>query len=102
MEDVIHATAGIEDALVVAHITDVEFEFGMRVFFSHIILFFLVTAENADFGDVGLQKAAEDCVAEGAGAAADEEGFAFEIHKVCLSCVNLDYGQFSIGWQPVQ
>jgi len=81
MEYVINTTAGIEDASVVTHIADVEFQFGMRILFSHVILFFLITAEDADFGDVGLQEAAEDSVAERAGAAGNEQRIVVE-HQV--------------------
>lgn len=84
MEDVVDPTAGIQDALVVADITDVEFQFGIGILFSHVILFFLVAAENADFGDVGLQEAAEDGVAERASSAAYEKVF-FRKHKITKS-----------------
>ena len=40
----------------------------MLVALAHVILLFLVTAENADFSDIGIEEAFEDSVAEGAGA----------------------------------
>lgn len=72
MENVIHATGGIEHAHIIAHITNIELQLRTGKALAHIILLFLITAENTDFSDVGIQKALENGVAEGAGAAGDE------------------------------
>ena len=78
MENIVHTTSRIEDAHVIAYITDIEFQLRTGEALAHIILLFLVTTENTDFSDVGIQKALEDGVAEGAGAAGDEEGFSIK------------------------
>jgi hypothetical protein len=42
---------------------------------AHIILFFLVTREDADFLDVALKEATEHRVAERTGTTGDQQGF---------------------------
>lgn len=81
MENVIHTTGRIEHAHVVAYIADVELELGTGKTLAHVILLFLITAENTDFSDVGFEEAFEDGVAEGASAAGDEEGFVVKQHE---------------------
>ncbi|MOA02623.1 hypothetical protein D3C78_1220820 [compost metagenome] len=78
MEDVIHAAGGIQHALVVAHIADIELQLGVGIALAHVILLLLVTAEDADFSDVGVEEALEDGISKGAGAAGDEKGFSVE------------------------
>jgi hypothetical protein len=56
--------------------------------FAHVILLFFVAGEDADFADVGVEEAVEDGVAEGAGAAGDEEGFVGEPGKIPRSVLN--------------
>ena len=46
------------------------------------MLLLLVAAEDADLGDVGLEETAQDGVAEGAGAAGDEEGLVFRTYSL--------------------
>ena len=45
---------------------------------AHVVLLFLVTAENADLADISRQKMLEHGVAKAAGAAGDQQGFIFE------------------------
>ncbi len=88
MEDVVHAGHGVRDGLRVADIADVEFDLvrGFRVLrlelVAHIVLLLFVAGEDADFADVGGKKAAQDGVAEGAGAAGDKKSFPFK----CRHC----------------
>lgn len=80
MKNVIDTTGGIEHTLIVTHIAYVELQLGAGVMFAHIVLFFLVAAENADFGQIGVQEAFEYGVTEGAGAAGDEKSLVVERH----------------------
>jgi len=72
VKDEIHTAGGVQNALVIAYIANVKLEFWAGVALTHVILFFLVSAEDADFFDVRVQEAFEDGVAEGAGAAGDQ------------------------------
>lgn len=62
MEDKVDAGHHITQALDVAHIADVELDFivivrivGLQLM-AHVVLLFLVTAENADLADISRQK----------------------------------------------
>ena len=84
MEDKVDAGHHIAQALDVAHIADVELDFivivrivGLQLM-AHVVLLFLVTAENADLADISRQKMLEHGVAKAAGAAGDQQGFIFE------------------------
>lgn len=72
MEDEIHPAHRLLDAALVAHVADVELELGAVVALAHVVLLLLVTAEDADLADVGVEEALEDGVAEGTGAAGDQ------------------------------
>lgn len=54
VEDVIDATGGIQDTLVITHIANVELELGVSVALSHVVLFLFITAKNPDFGNIRL------------------------------------------------
>lgn len=75
MEDEIHTASRVQNAVVIPHIANVELELGVRIALAHVILFFLIPAEDTDFFDVSIQEAVENGVAEGAGAAGDEKAF---------------------------
>ncbi|GAA0691779.1 hypothetical protein GCM10009104_18410 [Marinobacterium maritimum] len=75
MVDVIHPTGRVQHAIVITHIANVELELGISVTLTHVVLLLLVTAENANFSDVCVQEAVENGIAEGTGAAGDEESF---------------------------
>ena len=51
----------------------------------HVVLLLLVAGEDADLADVGLQETPQHGVAEGAGAAGDQQRLAFE-HRRLLAC----------------
>ena len=69
MEDEIHSAHGLLHAALIAHIADVELELGAVVALAHVVLLLLVTAEDANLGDVGVEEALENGVAEGASSA---------------------------------
>ena len=101
MEDVIDAGHGVAARLEVADVTDEELDLvgdlghtGLIVV-AHVVLFFLVAGEDADLGDVGLEEAGEDGVAEGAGAAGNHEGFACE--DAHMGRVLFVFGEFEMG-----
>ncbi len=48
------------------------------IFVAHIVLFLLIARENADFLDICIEKAAQNGVAERAGASCNQEGLVFE------------------------
>ena len=77
MEDVVHARHSVPDGLRVAHIADVELDLlggvwmlGLKLM-AHIILLLLVTGEDADFLEIGVQEVLEDGGTEGTGTAGD-------------------------------
>ena len=69
VEDVVDPAHCVADALNVADIAYVELDFVVVVGFAHVVLLFLVTAENADLADISRQKMLEHGVAKAAGAA---------------------------------
>ena len=84
MEHIVHAPEGWGDGAVVPHIADVEFDFlraggtGQLIGVAHVVLLFLVAGEDTNLADVRGQKAVQNRMAEGAGAARDEEDFVFK------------------------
>ena len=84
VEHIVHAPERRGDGAVVPHVANVEFDFlraggtGQLIGVAHVVLLFLVAGENANFPDVRGQKAVQNRMAEGAGAARDEEDFVFK------------------------
>lgn len=84
MEHIVHAPERRGDGAVVPHVADVEFDLlraggaGQLVGMTHVVLLFLVPGENADLPDIRGQEAVQNRMAEGAGAARDEENFIFK------------------------
>ncbi len=82
MENVVHSVHGIFDARQVAHVADVELDLVGRLgalgleLVAHVVLFFLVAAENADFADISLEEAVEHGIAETARATGNQESLA--------------------------
>ena len=78
------STHGYIDTLTVAHIANIEFHFSclLRILclqmMTHVILLFLITTENADFPNVGIQKTLQYHVTEGTGAACNQQDFIFK------------------------
>ena len=72
------------DGAVVPYIADVEFDLfraggaGQLIGMAHVVLFFLVARKDADLPDIRGQKAVQNRMTEGAGAARDEEDFIFK------------------------
>ena len=71
VKHIVHPAHGGGYAARFTHIADVKLELGMVVALAHVVLFFLVTAEDADFTQVRIQKTPQHGVAEGAGATGD-------------------------------
>jgi hypothetical protein len=72
VKDEIHTAGGVQNALVIAYIANVKLEFWAGVALTHVILFFLVPAEDTDLFDVCIQEALKDGVTKGAGTASYE------------------------------
>ena len=93
MEDVVHAAHGHLEGGFVADVADVEFDLvgdtGVHrlVFVTHVVLFFLVAGENADFLDVGGQEAPQHGISEAPGPAGDHQGFVFEDGHMVLGLI---------------
>ena len=64
VEDVVYPVHCVADALNVAHVADVEFDFVVVVGFAHIVLLFFVAGEYANLADIGVEKSFQYCVAE--------------------------------------
>jgi hypothetical protein len=78
MENKVNPGHGIVETLPVTNIANVKLELGVVVKFSHIVLLFFITTENADFCDVGIKEAVKGGIAEGTGPAGNEKGFVGE------------------------
>ena len=74
VKDIIHALHRIMDAVVIPYIANVELELGIVQRNAHVLLLLLVTAEDANFTDIGFDEALEHGIAKGAGAAGDHQG----------------------------
>ena len=81
VEHIVHAVERRRDAVVVADVADVELQLRTRVTEPHVFLLLLVTAEDTDLGDVGIEKPVENGVAERAGSAGDQKRLASK-HRV--------------------
>ena len=70
MEDIIHPVHGIPKGRYIPHIADIKPKFIRHLghffleFMAHIILLFLISGENADFADVGVQKSVQNGMSE--------------------------------------
>lgn len=69
------------DAVVVSYITNVELELVTIQRDAHVLLLFLIAAENPDFGNIGMQEALENRVTEGARAPGNQQSLVFK-HKI--------------------
>ena len=81
MEHIVHALHGVFQRALVAHVANVKFDlvghFGhtrLKIM-THVVLFLLVATEDADFADVGSEKAVQHGVAETTCSSGDKEGF---------------------------
>ncbi|MNV80637.1 hypothetical protein D3C71_1742540 [compost metagenome] len=54
MKNEVHATTSIQYALIIPHIPYVKFQLRTGIALAHVILLFLVAAENTNFSDVGI------------------------------------------------
>ena len=84
VENVVHPVHRVLDASQVAHVADVELDLvgglgalGLELV-AHVVLLFLVAAENADFADIRLEEAVEHGIAETARAAGNQESLTIE------------------------
>lgn len=64
MEDIVDAMHGEVDAPAVADVADVEFDFVVVELLAHVVLLLLVAGEDADLGDVRIDKSPEDGMTE--------------------------------------
>ena len=68
---IIHSHHGTVYRLAVTDITDIKFHHGILQVMTHVILLFLVTAENTYFLDVTIKKTTQYGITEGTGTAGD-------------------------------
>lgn len=84
VENVVHAVRGVANRLGVAHVADQEphlrCELGALLLkaVTHIVLLLLITREDANFLELGVDEVLEHGVAEAARAARDHKGLASE------------------------
>ena len=64
VEHIVHALDGVVHAVVLPHIADVELDLVVLQRDAHVFLLLLVPAEDADLGEVRMQKALQYSVAE--------------------------------------
>ena len=93
VEDVVHPGHGVGHRARIAHVADVKFDLSGAVgvprlqLVAQVVLLLLVAREDADLTDVGVEKVPQHGVAEGAGAAGDEQRCAAEcVHRAVLLC----------------
>ena len=84
VKDEIYAWHGLLYAVQLPHVPDVELEFRITVIVPHIILLLFVSGKDADLRDISFEQAPQDCIAEAACTAGDEQGFVLE-HAVIQS-----------------
>ena len=84
VEDIVDAAGRVQDAREVAHVADVELQLRIVVLLAHVVLLLLVTAENADLRDAGVEEALQHCVAERTGATSNQKHFAFKHNYSCV------------------
>src|SRR5580692_6313034 len=82
MEDEVYAACRLVDAVVAANVAQMEADSSILDSVAHIILFFLITAEDPDLLKPGLACHVDHGVAKCPCAARDEKLFAFE--HVCM------------------
>jgi len=78
VKNIIHPAHGPGHAACVTHIANVELELGMVVALAHVILLFLIAAEDADFSNIRIQEALENSIAERTGTTGDKKAFFFK------------------------
>ena len=78
MKDIVDSHHDVIQAIGVAHIVEVETQLGVGVGKAHVVLFFSRFAKETNLADLSVEKATQDGVAEGAGAAGDEKCFSVE------------------------
>ena len=102
MEHVIHAHHRILQRALVAHIADVKLDLIRHLrhprleIVPHVVLLLLVARENADLADVRAEKTVQDGVAEGAGAAGNQQRLVFKYTHDCFAIIIKNYP--SIKW----
>ena len=90
VKDVIHPVHRVADAVLVADVADVVFDLFVVVDVAHVVLLLFVARKDADFADIGLQKAFEHRVAERAGPSGNQQGFSSKQHMRFLLSVSGD------------
>ena len=75
MKNEIYTSHRLVKAGGIAHIPDVELQFGMIQGNAHVFLLLFVTAEDAYFADIGIQKSVKHRIAERSGSTGDHQDF---------------------------
>ncbi|YAF59472.1 hypothetical protein DOCECA_04720 [Pseudomonas sp. E102] len=65
MKYVVYAACSVKDALKIPHITNIKLQLTVGIFFTHIILLFLIPAKYTYFFDISIQESLEHRVSEG-------------------------------------
>src|SRR5690606_14708914 len=77
----------IEDRLIVPNVTDVELQLWILVALADVVLLLLVTTQNAQFPETGIQKPPENSISKRPGAASYEQGSIGEHAQTTLPSV---------------
>jgi hypothetical protein len=83
MENIIHPHHRGSDAIIVADIPDIAFDFRVVVLKPNFLLLFFIAAEDPDFFDLRSQESAQNCIAKRAGTPGYQECAVCE-HESCL------------------
>ena len=74
----VNTTRGVKDTLIVSDITNVKLQLRTCITLAHVVLLFLVPAEDTNFADITIEKALENSVPERAGPTGNQKGFIFK------------------------
>ncbi|MNP64351.1 hypothetical protein D3C76_1598390 [compost metagenome] len=73
MKNIIYSTSSVEHTLEISDVANIKLQLGVCVFFTHVILLFLVSAEHADFFDIGIEKPFQHSITKRPGATGDQK-----------------------------
>ena len=95
MDDIVRSCHGGAEGIRIPHIPQIKPELAPGggeagpAEVAHVILLFLVPGENANFPNIGFQKAGDDPIAKGTGPAGDQKDFSRKVRN---------HNGASVGW----
>ncbi|MNE87793.1 hypothetical protein D3C80_1850310 [compost metagenome] len=75
MENVVYTDHSLTEAIILTHIAYIKFHFIISQCDPHVFLLFLITGEDADLANAGIEKTFQHRMPEGAGTTSDHQYF---------------------------